>query len=97
MEMASITVPLKKEVKEKMGAYPWVNWSEVGREEILKKEILDRYVKTGKLSDKDWKFCEKIDWHPADELPLKDSHVKQLKAARKERSIKLKSASELFR
>lgn len=97
MEMARITVPLEKKLKEKLDEYPWVNWSEVGREEILKKDILDRYAKTGKLFDKDWKFCEKMDWHPVDELPVKDAHVKRLKSARKERSVRLKSAAELFR
>ena len=97
MGMACITVPLENKLKEKMDAYAWVNWSEVGRLEVLKKDILDRYVKTGKLSDKDWEFCRKIDWHPVDELPVKDAHVKRLKAARKEKSIKLKSAAELFR
>ena len=38
----------------------------------LKKDIFERYVKTGELSDEDGIFCERIDWHPVDELPLKD-------------------------
>lgn len=94
--MVSITVPLEEGLKERLEKFPWVNWSEVGREEVLKREIFDRYVKAGQLSGEDWEFCEKVDWHPVDELPMKEESVKRLEAAKKERSIKLKSVSEIF-
>lgn len=94
--MACITVSMDKSLKKRISLFPWVNWSEVGREEALKKEIFDRYIKTGKVSDKEWQFCEEIDWHPVDWLPLKEKYVKELEQARKETPIRLKSVDEIF-
>ena len=81
--MACITVPLKETIRERIAAFPWVNWSEVGREEILKRDIFEAYIKTRKLSKEDEEFCEKIDWHPVDELPLKEEFIEELKKAEK--------------
>lgn len=61
----------------------------------LKKDIFERYIKTGELSDEDWMFCERIDWHPVDELPLKESFVKELEKARDEPSGKSMTLEEL--
>ena len=94
--MACITVSMDKSLKKRISLFPWVNWSEVGREEALKKEIFDRYIKTGKVSDKEWQFCEEIDWHHVDWLPLKEKYVKELEQARKEAPIRLKSVDEIF-
>ena len=60
----------------------------------LKKDIFERYIKTGELSDEDWMFCERIDWHPVDELPLKESFVKELEKARDEPSGKSMTLEE---
>ena len=62
-----------------------------------KKSIYEKYLKTKMVSDKDWAFCEKIDWHPADELPLKEEFVKELQMARKEKPIKVNSVDEIFK
>lgn len=94
--MACITVPLDKKLKNRIKKYPWINWSEVAREEVLKKEIFETYLKTKKISDEDWAFCEKIDWHPVDELPLKKEYIKKLEKARKEKPVRLKSVEDLF-
>jgi hypothetical protein len=95
--MASLTLPVSEELKSQMKALPWVNWSEIAREEALKKLIFESYIKTGTVSDEEWKFCEKIDWHPTDELPLKAEFVKKLKSIRNEKTIKLKSVSDIFK
>ncbi|MFH1445163.1 MAG: hypothetical protein ABIF08_01640 [Nanoarchaeota archaeon] len=63
----------------------------------MKKLIFENYIKTGKLSNEEWAFCEKIDWHPVDELPLKEEYVKKLEAIKKEKSIKIKSVSDIFK
>ena len=34
--------------------------------------------KTGTLTDEEWEFCDKIDWHPVDELPLKEEFIKKM-------------------
>ena len=64
---------------------------------LMKRDISERYKIVGKVTDEDWKFCEKIDWHPVDELPLKKEFIKELESARKETPVKLSSVSELFR
>lgn len=92
--MVSITVSLEEETTSKMEYFPWVNWSEVGREEALKKEIFERFIKTGTLSDDDQEFCDKIDWYPVDELELREEFVEELKKARKEPSGKSMSIEE---
>ena len=95
--MVSITVPLEPELKKELSMFRWINWSEVGREELIKKDIFERYLKTGEVTDKDWKFCEEIDWHPVDELPMKEGFIKELEKARQEPSIRLNSVEELFK
>lgn len=66
-------------------------------EQEKKKLIFENYIKTGKLSDDEWKFCEKIDWHPVDELPLKKEFKKTLEKRNKEKSIDIKTVSDIFK
>lgn len=94
--MASFTLSVSDEFKSQLKAHKWVNWSEVAREEAQKKLIFERYVKTGDISNEDWAFCEALDWHPVDELPFKEDFLKRIAAAKKERSRKIKSISEIF-
>ena len=61
---------------------------------LMKRDISERYAKTHEVTDEDWEFCEKIDWHPVDELPLKESFVKELEKARKEPSGKAMTREE---
>ncbi len=94
--MACITVPLKESFKERITVFPWVNWSEVGREEALKRGIFEKYLKTRKLSKEEEQFCENIDWHPVDELPMKEEYIEKLKRISKEPSLgKAMSPEEL--
>ncbi|MFH0875602.1 MAG: hypothetical protein V1859_06705 [archaeon] len=79
--MVSITLSVADEYKAELKRFSWVNWSELAREELLKKDIFEQFMKTRKLSEEDTKFCEAIDWHPVDELPLKEEYVKKLKEA----------------
>ena len=95
--MASLTLSVSDEFKNQLKTFMWVNWSEIAREETMKKLIFENYIKTGRITDEEWEFCEKIDWHPVDELPLKEEFKKELERRRKEKSIKLKSVSEIFK
>lgn len=72
-------MPIEDKFKERLNLFSWINWSEVAREESLKKEIFEKYIKDKKLSKDDEKFCENIDWHPVDELPMKKEYVEKLK------------------
>ncbi len=95
--MTSLTLSMSNESKEHLKEVMWINWSEIGREEILKKLIFENYMKTKKISDKEWEFCEKIDWHPVDELPLKKEFIEKLKRIKKEKSRKVKFVSDIFK
>lgn len=65
---------------------------------LMKQDILGRYKETRKITDEDWEFCEKIDWHPVDELPPKPEHVEEMKKVLKEQSGKeYDSAEEFFK
>jgi len=94
--MVNVVLTVSDHVKNEICLFSWVNWSEVAREEVIRKEIFERYLKTGGLTDEDWKFCEKIDWHPVDELPLKDEFIKRLKETEKGRFLKVESLDEMF-
>ena len=95
--MASITISVSEEFKNRLRGFLWVNWSEIAREETLKKLIFEKYLKTKELSDREWAFCERIDWHPVDELPLKEEFKKELGKRRKEKALKFKSVDEIFK
>ncbi len=63
---------------------------------LLKQDIFNRYKQTGEITDEDWEFCDKIDWHPVDELPPKKEHVEELKRTLKEPSGKTYSSTKEF-
>ena len=95
--MASITLSVNEEFKNQLKQYLWINWSEIAREEAMKKLIFEDYIKTGSLSDEEWEFCEKKDWHPVDELPLKEEFKREIEKRKKEKFIRLKSVDEVFK
>lgn len=67
------------------------------RLDAIKKRIFESYKKTGKLNKKEQKYCEKVDWHPVDELPMKEEHIKEMKRRLKGPFIRINSIEELFR
>lgn len=95
--MVSLTFSVDDKTFEKLSKFQWINWSEIAREETTKREIFERYLKTRKVTDEDWKFCEAIDWHPVDELPLKEEFIKKIKSIREEKAIRIKSVSDIFK
>jgi len=80
--MVSMIAPVDEHFKERIEIFPWINWSELAREEMNKRRIFEEYRKTRKVSKEDEFFCEKIDWHPVDELPLKQEFIKKLNEAK---------------
>jgi len=95
--MASVTLSVTDQFKEQLKHFQWVNWSEIAKEETRKKIIFEKYIQTKEISDEDWKFCEEIDWHPVDELPIKPEYIEKLKKIKKEKSIKVSSVSDIFK
>ena len=58
--MANVSLTVPNELKAKMDKFPWINWSEVAREEAIKREMLhedfeefNRIVSKSKLTEKD--------------------------------------------
>ena len=82
--MVSVTIALEEKTMDKIDHFPWINWSEIAREEIAKKDIFERFLKTRKITDEDQKFCENIDWHPVDWLPLREEFVRRMKKTNKQ-------------
>jgi len=93
--MNSVTLSVDEELKKDLKSLQWVNWSEIAREEALKKIIYENYMKTGNITDEESEFCEKIDWHPVDELPLKEEFKKEMENRKKEKGIKFRNITEL--
>ncbi len=94
--MASLTLAISDDFKKRLKETLWINWSEIAREESIKKLIFENYIKRGSITDEEWEFCEKIDWHPVDELPLKEEFVKRLKKIKNGKFNKYNSVEELF-
>lgn len=92
--MVSITVPLENEIFLEISKFPWVNWSEVAREKLIKRKIFEEFIKTGTISSKSQEFCDMIDWYPIDELPLREEYIKKAKESVKNPSSKPMSAEE---
>jgi len=82
--MVSLTVALEESFKAELDSFAWVRWSEVGSEEAFKRDIFERFLKTGTISADDQGFCDEIDWYPVDELPLKEEYVNKLRKRIKE-------------
>ena len=95
--MTSVTLPISEEFKKEIREFSWVNWSEIARQEAMRKIIFENYLKTGTITDEEWVFCESIDWHPVDELPLKEEFIKKLESIKKEKSLQYKSVSDFFK
>ena len=95
--MASLTLSISEEFKNQLKEFLWVNWSEIAREEASKKLIFENYLKTGTLTDEEWEFCDKIDWHPVDELHLKEEFKKEMEKRKKEKAIKVQSVENIFK
>jgi len=94
--MASLTLAVSEEMKAELKRFSWVNWSEIAREEAMKKLIFENFLRTKKITDEEWRFCEKIDWHPADELPLKESFIKEMQKRKKQKGKRV-SVDEIFK
>ena len=62
---------------------------------LMKRDIFEEFIKTGELSAEDQEFCDRIDWYPVDELPLREEYVKKLKQIEKGPHSKAMTLEEL--
>ena len=94
--MVSITLSITEDLRNELKRFSWVNWSEIAKEEAQKKLIFENYIKTGTISEEEWNFCQEIDWHPVDELPLKEEFKKEMEKRKKGKFLRIKSLNQLF-
>lgn len=67
------------------------------KKEIRKRRILETYNRNNTISESDASFCESIDWHPVDELPVKEEVVDKIKSDDKSSRVKVKDVADIFR
>ena len=60
-----------------------------------KLRIYKKYVNNKNLTKEENEFCDKIDWHPVDELPIREEFVKKMKKIGKGKYHKYSSIKEL--
>ena len=94
--MVSLTINIDDNTLKNIENLNWVNWSELAREEIKKKIVFEKYIKTKEVSSEDLKFCKDIDWHPVDELPLKKSFIDKMKIKQSYKKINMKDINALI-
>lgn len=82
--MACITVSLNIQFEERIQHFSWVNWSEIGTEYMLKRDIFEKFIKGIELSKEDEEFCERASWDPLDEMELREEYIEKLKRIEKE-------------
>ncbi|RNI15752.1 hypothetical protein EFE42_00465 [Methanohalophilus sp. RSK] len=95
--MATITIPIEDEFYQKIQELSWVRWSRVVQEGIRKRKIFEIYIRNNTISESDAAFCESIDWHPVDELPVKDEVIDKIKSEDKSSRVKVNDVADIFR
>ncbi len=78
--MATLTIPVDDELYQKIQDFSWVRWSRVVQEGVRKRKIFETYIRNNTISESDASFCESIDWHPVDELPVKEEIIDKIKS-----------------
>ncbi len=80
-----------------------IKWTEVARRAIreeaikLKKmELLAKYLDKKPITAQEWALMEKMDFHPVDEVELKDGFARHVLKARSQKGRKANSVKELF-
>lgn len=95
--MSTLTIPIDDDLYDKIQIHSWVKWSKVARDEIRKRKILEIYIRDKIISEEDAEFCEMIDWHPVDELPLKQEIIEKVQKADKKSHVSVGDISDIFK
>ncbi|MDK2825472.1 MAG: hypothetical protein PWQ63_1563 [Methanolobus sp.] len=95
--MSTLTIPIDDELYDKVQTLSWVKWSRVAQDGIRKRKILEIYIRDKTISEEDAKFCEMIDWHPVDELPIKQELIGKLKKADTKSYEAVEDISDIFK
>ena len=60
-----------------------------------KDRIFEKFMKSKNLTKQELNFCEINDWHPVDELPLREDFTEKIKSIWKGKFQKYSSIEEL--
>lgn len=100
----NITLSVSGELESLIKNYKHIKWTEVARNamaeeaiKLQKLEILQKYLEKREISDEEWAWMDKIDWHPVDEKNYKPEFVKRVLATANSKSRKIKNFEELFK
>lgn len=99
----NLTMSLSGEEEEIVKRNRHIKWTEIARKaireeavKVRKLEMLSKYLDKKPITGDEWRLMEKIDWHPVDEIELKESFVGQVLKASREKTRKVNSIGELF-
>jgi hypothetical protein len=98
----NITLSVSGETEEVVKKNRHIKWTEIAREAIAdaaerqkKLLVLESYLDKKPISKKDWEWMEKNDWHPADEMELKQDFIEKMSNKKKQKIRKISSLDEL--
>ena len=99
----NLTMSITGEEEQVVKSNRHIKWTEIARKAIReeaiklrKLEMLSKYLDKKPITAQEWRLMDKIDWHPADEIELKDDFAKRVIRASREKTRKVNSISELF-
>ncbi|MFA0823695.1 MAG: hypothetical protein ACC612_12520 [Methanomethylovorans sp.] len=95
--MSTLTIPIDDELYDQVQKFSWVRWSKVVQDGIRKRRILETYIREKSISEDDAAFCETIDWHPVDELSIRQEVIDKLKKSDKRSAVAVTDVSDIFR
>ncbi len=95
--MSTLTIPIDDKLYDRVQSFSWVRWSKVVQDGIRKRKIREVYLREKSISEADVAFCEEVDWHPVDELPIRQEVIDKLKKSNKRSLAAVRNVSEAFR
>lgn len=100
----NITLSVSGELEQAVRKNQQIKWTEVARnamkeeaEKLMKLQILQKYLERKPISEEEWAWMEKADWHPVDEKDYKERFVEDVLKACKGKTEKIKSIGEIFK
>lgn len=100
----NITLSVSGELEKLIKKHPEIKWTGVARqamfseaEKLQKLELLRKLVDKEPISDADFEWMDRHDWHPVDEMELKPEFVKEVQKRSKGKFRRINSIKDLFK
>ena len=99
----NITLSVSGKLEQLVRGHPEVKWTSIARgameekaSQVVKLEILRKYVDNEKFTKEEISWMDENDWHPVDEKQIKQQFIAEVQQSRSEKAKKVKNVSELF-